>query len=103
MSQKTTAHASTHESCWTWTVGRRFGAGPAMVVGAAASLTGFIRFRTFPYRPWRGACNRSKNGTEMATADESDGAELERIRRVLSWICLSVFTATFAGLLGLSA
>jgi hypothetical protein len=39
----------------------------------------------------------------MTTGDENYGAELERIRRVLSWICLCVFTGTFAGLLGLSA
>jgi len=39
----------------------------------------------------------------MVTADENDGAQLERLRRGLSWICLCVFTATFAGLLGLSA
>jgi hypothetical protein len=35
--------------------------------------------------------------------DETGVDGLERLRRVLSWICVSVFALTFTGLLALSA
>ena len=35
--------------------------------------------------------------------DETGVGGLERLRRVLSWICVTVFALTFTGLLALSA
>ena len=40
---------------------------------------------------------------EVAPLDESGVDGLERLRRVLSWICVTVFALTFTGLLALSA